>query len=44
MNGPTRSPGEEVTYEEGITSRQWAIMAGLAALFGMTILMMVHVI
>ena len=32
MNGPTRLPGEEIAYEEGITSRQGIIMAGLLAL------------
>jgi hypothetical protein len=31
MKGPTRSPEEETTYHEGITSRQWIIMLGLAA-------------
>ena len=42
MNGPTRSPEEDVTYEEGITSRQWVIILGLAALMGMTLVMMVR--
>jgi hypothetical protein len=41
MNGPTRTPEEEIAYEEGITSRQWIIMLGLAALFCITIVMMV---
>ena len=41
MNGPTRSPEEEVVYEEGITQRQLVIMAGLAALFFMALVIMV---
>ena len=32
MNGPTRSPGEDSSYEAGITFRQWVIMISLAAL------------
>ena len=41
MNGPTRSPEEESAYEDGITSRQWVIMLGLAVLASITIIMMV---
>ena len=40
MNGPTRSPDEEHAYDEGITSRQWVIMLGLAALACIAIIMM----
>ena len=36
MNGPTRSPGEEIAYEEGISPRQCYIMLGLAALILLT--------
>jgi hypothetical protein len=43
MNGPTRSPGEEITYEEGITSRQWLILLSLAALACIAIIMMVRI-
>jgi hypothetical protein len=32
MNGPTRAPGEETAYDEGITPRQGVIIAGLLAL------------
>jgi len=42
MNGPTRSPEEENAQEEGITSRQWVIMLGLAALACVTLIMMVR--
>jgi hypothetical protein len=42
MNGPTRSPGEETAYEEGITSRQWVIMLGLAALASITLILMLR--
>ena len=42
MNGPTRSPGEEITYEQGITSRQWVILLGLAAAASIAIIMMVR--
>jgi hypothetical protein len=42
MNGPTRSPGEEITYEDGITSRQWLILLSLA-LACIAIIMMVRI-
>jgi hypothetical protein len=42
MNGPTRSPEEESTYEEGITSRQLVIMLSLAALACIAVIMMVR--
>ncbi len=42
MNGPTRSPEEQVTYEEGITSRQWRILLSLAAFASIAIIVMVR--
>ena len=39
MNGPTRSPDEQITYEEGITLRQWIILLTLAALACIAIVM-----
>jgi|KBSSwiStaDraftv2_1062776.scaffolds.fasta_scaffold4345151_1 hypothetical protein len=42
MNGPTRSPEEEIAYEEGITPRQWVIMLGVAAVFCAAIFMMLQ--
>jgi hypothetical protein len=42
MNGPTRSPEEQITYEEGITSRQWVILLTLAALACVAVVMMVR--
>jgi hypothetical protein len=42
MNGPTRSPGEESTYEAGITPRQWVIMLSLAAFACIAVIMMVR--
>jgi hypothetical protein len=44
MNGPTRSPGEESAYEEGITSRQWIIIFSLAALAGVALMLMVPLV
>ena len=42
MNGPTRSPEEEITYEEGITPRQWVILLSLAALACIAVIMMIR--
>jgi hypothetical protein len=42
MNGPTRSPEEVSTYYEGITSRQWIIMLGLAAVVCIGLITMVR--
>ena len=43
MNGPTRAPGEEIAYEEGITSQQCYIMLGLVALIFVTVIVIVTV-
>ena len=41
MNGPTRAPNEEITYDEGITPRQGVIMLGLATLILTAFIIMV---
>jgi hypothetical protein len=41
MNGPTRSPGEEIAYDEGISARQCYIMLGLVALIFIALIMTV---
>jgi len=43
MNGPTRAPGEEIAYEEGISPRQCYIMLGLVALIFATVTVIVTV-
>jgi hypothetical protein len=40
MNGPTRSPEEEIAYDEGISSRQWIILLSLAVLVCVAIITM----
>lgn len=43
MNGPTRSPEEQITYEEGITSRQWVILLSLATVACIAVILMVRI-
>jgi hypothetical protein len=41
MNGPTRTPEEEIAYDDGISARQCYIMLGLVALIFITIIITV---
>ena len=43
MNGPTRFPGEESAYEEGITPRQAYIMLGLIGVIFATVMIFIAV-